>query len=224
MLKTRYGARLLAGSVEVFDTNSWGTNFRAPVGADIPDATDHQMFEYTSLAIMAGEGGANVQVDADANGTFESTFSLTEGQSHLVNGGVNVGGHVVSDEPIQVVILTGDVGSNYESRDTQLLPTTSWSTASYTPVSTPSTAQSVAGTGTTVFLYNPGASSLTVAYTTRDGGGSLVTTNLSVPGSAAGGVLAQIIPDGYGARFTAAPPLVAGFGTFPVRAFAVVGG
>ncbi len=31
------------------------------------------------------------------------------------------------------------------------------------------------------------------------------------------------LPDA-GARFTAAPPLVAGFGTFPVRAFAVVGG
>ena len=63
---------LLAGSVEVFDTNSWGTDYRAPVGANIPDATDHQMFEYTSLAIQAGEGGATVQIDADANGSFET--------------------------------------------------------------------------------------------------------------------------------------------------------
>ena len=31
------------------------------------------------------------------------------------------------------------------------------------------------------------------------------------------------LPD-VGARFTAAPPLVAGFGTFPVRAFALIGG
>src|SRR5262245_53172959 len=85
---------LLAGSVEVFDTKSWGTDYRAPVGQNIADATDHQMFEYTSLAIMAGEGGASVQVDADANGVFDGpAFTLAEGESHLVNGGVNVGGH-----------------------------------------------------------------------------------------------------------------------------------
>ena len=44
-----------------------------PVGENIPDATDHQMFEYTSLAIQAGEGGATVQIDKDANGVFETT-------------------------------------------------------------------------------------------------------------------------------------------------------
>ena len=47
---------LLAGSVEVYDTHNWGTDHRAPVGQDIPDTTDFQMFEYTSLYIMAGEG------------------------------------------------------------------------------------------------------------------------------------------------------------------------
>ncbi len=195
---------LLAGSVEVFDTNSWGTDYRAPVGVNIPDATDHQMFEYTSLVIQAGEGGATIQIDKDANGVFETTQPLNEGESHFVNGGVNVGGHVISDNPVQVDMLTGDIGSTYESRDSSLLPTDLWSTSSYTPVSTAATAQSIAGTATTVWLYNPGATALTVQYTTRDGGGSLTTTPLSVPGGAAGGYLPQIIPDGYGARFTAA--------------------
>jgi hypothetical protein len=98
----------------------------------------------------------------------------------FINGGVNVGGRVISDNPVQVDILTGDIASNYESRDSALLPVNLWSNSSYTPVSTVATAQSIAGTATTVWLYNPGAANLTVNYTTRDGGGSLVTTPLTV--------------------------------------------
>jgi hypothetical protein len=137
---------LLAGAVEVFDTNNWGTDYLSPVGTDIPDLSDHQMFEYTSLAIMAGEGGATVQIDADANGVFENTQNLSEGQSYFVSGGVRVGARVVSDNPVQVDILTGDIGSTYESRDSALLPTNLWADSSYTPVSTAATAQSIAGT------------------------------------------------------------------------------
>ncbi|MCX6028636.1 MAG: hypothetical protein NT169_04945 [Chloroflexi bacterium] len=192
---------LLAGSVEVFDTSNWGTDYRAPVGANIPDPTDYQMFEYTSLAIMAGEGGATVQIDKDANGSFETTTTLLEGQSYFVNGGVNVGGRVTSDKPVQVDILTGDIGSNYESRDSGLLPVNLWASSSYEPVSTPNTAQGVAGTATTVWLYNPAATAVTVQYQTRNGSGVLTTTPLTVPGGAAGGYLPQVIPDGYGARF-----------------------
>jgi hypothetical protein len=200
---------LLAGSVEVYDTSYWGTDYRVPVGQNIPDATDHQMFEYTSLSILAGEGGATIHIDADANGTFETNLTLTEGQNHFVNGGVSAGAHVTSDRPVQVHMLTGDVASNYESRDSQLLPTTGWATSYYTPVSTAATAQGVDGAATTVWLYNPGASALTVAYTTRNGSGALTTENLSVPGGAAGGYLPQVIPDGFGARFTAASPFYA---------------
>ncbi len=191
---------LLAGSVEVFDTNDWGTDYRSPVGEDIPSTTDHQMFEYTTLAVMAGEGGATIHVDADADGSFETTQTLSEGQSVFVSG-VNVGGHITSNRPIQVDILAGDIGSNYESRDSGLLPTDRWSSSAYTPVSTPSTAQGIAGTSTTVWLYNPGATSLTIQYQTRNGSGALTTTPLSVPGGPAGGYLPQVIPDGYGAHF-----------------------
>lgn len=66
----------LAGAVEVYDTGLWGTEYRAPVGENIPDATDFQMFEYTSLAIMAGPGGATVQIDANADGTYETTVTF----------------------------------------------------------------------------------------------------------------------------------------------------
>ena len=189
---------LLAGSVEVFDTSNWGTDYRVPVGVDIPDATDAQMFEYTGLVIQAGEGGATIQVDADANGVFDPAVSLNEGESHFVNGGVEVGARVISDNPVQVDVLTGDIGSTYESRDSSLLPTNLWSNSYYEPVSTTGTA------GTTVWLYNPTGANLVVQYTTRDGGGSLTTVNLNVPGGPAGGYLAQVIPDGYGAHFSSA--------------------
>ena len=46
---------LFAGCVEVFDTNNWGTDYRAPVGVNMADNVDYQMFEYTALSIMAGE-------------------------------------------------------------------------------------------------------------------------------------------------------------------------
>jgi uncharacterized repeat protein (TIGR01451 family) len=194
---------LLAGSVEVFDSSNWGTDYRAPIGADIPDASDAQMFEYSSLFIMAGEGGATVQVDKDADGTFETVQSLAEGENWFVDGGVEVGARVISDNPVQVDILTGDIGSNYESRDSGLLPVSLWSTSYYEPVST------IASAGTTVWLYNPGATPLSVQYTTRDGGGALTTVNLAVPGGTAGGYLKQVIPDGYGAHFAAATPFYA---------------
>ncbi|HAB19118.1 MAG TPA: hypothetical protein DCE44_22095, partial [Verrucomicrobiales bacterium] len=193
---------LLAGSVEVFDTANWGMDYRVPVGENIPSSTDFQMFEYTGLSILAGEGGATAQIDADANGTFETTVNLTEGQNHLVHGNVNVGARVVSDKPVQVHFLTGDIGSNYESRDSALLPISLWTTSYYTPVSSPSTAQSIAGTSTTVWLYNPDANSITVDYQTRDGSGNLTTTALTVPGGSAGGYLKQVIPNGFGAHFS----------------------
>jgi len=104
---------LLAGSVEVFDTSFWGTDYRAPVGVNIPDATDHQMFEYTSLFILAPENNTTVHIDKDANGTFETTVVLNEGENYFVNGGVATGGHVSSDKPVEVHILTGDIASNY---------------------------------------------------------------------------------------------------------------
>lgn len=204
---------LLAGSVEVYDTHNWGLDHRAPVGEDIPDATDFQMFEYTALYIMAGPGGANVQIDADANGVFEAAVTLLEGEGYFVNGGVNVGGRVLSDHPVQVDILTGDIGSSYESRDSALLPLSHWFDECITPVSTASSAQGLSGTDTTVWLYNPGASAVTVTYERRVSG-TLTTSAIVVPGGAAGGYAKQLIPDGTGVHFhTATGEMIYAFST-----------
>ncbi len=85
---------LFAGCVEVFDTNNWGTEYRAPVGENIPDTGgtpdqgDAQAFEYTALTIMAGEDGTTVDVDANADGDLndaddENDYPLDEGDELL---------------------------------------------------------------------------------------------------------------------------------------------
>ncbi|MCP2728673.1 SdrD B-like domain-containing protein, partial [Limnofasciculus baicalensis] len=202
---------LLAGGLEVFDTDNWGTDYRVPVGVNIPDTTDFQMFEYTGLAIMAGELGAVISVDANADGDFidagdVNNLSLTQGQSYLVNGGVNVGARVVSDKAVQVDLITGDIGSNYESRDSALLPTNIWSDSYYTPVSTASSVTDVGGQGTfngtdtTVWLYNPGTTAINVTFARRIAG-VVNTSTISVPGGTSGGYAKQLIPDGSGAHF-----------------------
>ncbi len=172
---------LLAGCLEVFEKGIWGTEYRVPVGADMPTTTatatrtwDADIFSYSALSIMAGAGGAVVQIDADNNGAFEQTVTLAEGGTSYVTG-VSVGGRVVSDKPVQVVLFTGRPGSNYQSRDTSLLPTYRWSSSYYAPVSTVSTY------GTVVFLYNPGATAITVNYDYRSSASAYVTASVSVP-------------------------------------------
>jgi uncharacterized repeat protein (TIGR01451 family) len=177
---------LFAGCVETFDTAKWGTEYRCPIGENIPDNTpvnygDNQMFEYTALSIMAAQDNTTVQIDADNNGTYETTETLDEGETYYVNGGVNVGGHVLADKPVQVIVFSGDKGSNYESRDSSLLPVSTWSSNYYTPVSTADRSGTAALNATRVWLYNPGTSSITVNYQYRVGSGSLSTGSTTVP-------------------------------------------
>ncbi len=172
---------LLAGCVEVFERGLWGTEYRVPVGVDMPTSTagttltyDTDIFSYTAISIMAGAGGANVQIDANNDGIFEQTVALAEGGTQSV-AGVSAGARVLADKPVQVVMFTGRPTSNYQSRDTSLLPTYRWSSSYYAPVSTPATY------GTVVFLYNPGTSAITVNYDYRSSASAYTTANVSVP-------------------------------------------
>jgi uncharacterized repeat protein (TIGR01451 family) len=194
---------LFAGCVEVFDTNNWGTDYRAPIGTNV--ANSYQMFEYTALSIMAGQDGATISVDTNNDGDYTdagdvNARALAEGASTYVTG-VYYGAHVVSNRPVQVDIFTGDIASNYESRDSALVPTNLWSSSYYTPVSTPDVATNSGDERTTVWLYNPGTSAVSVTYQRRTTAGALTTSTVSVP---AGGVAKQILEnatDGTGARF-----------------------
>ena len=41
---------------------------------------------------------------------------------------------MLSDKPVQVVLVTGDIGSTYASRDMNLLPTSAWGSSYWSPV------------------------------------------------------------------------------------------
>ena len=192
---------LLGGCVEVFEKGLWGTEYRVPVGTDMPTTTatssltwDADIFSYTALSIMAGANGATVQIDADNNGSFESTVTLAEGESSYVTN-VLTGGRVVSDNPVQVIMFTGRIGSTYQSRDTSLLPTYRWSTSYYAPVST------TASYGTSVFLYNPGSSAITVSYDYRNSASTYSTATVSVP--AGGNARVTLAPSDNSTNFGA---------------------
>ena len=155
---------LLADAVELYDTNSWGTTFETPVGENL---NYNQLFEYSSVVVMAATNNTTVTVDFDGNGTLDGFTVLNQGQSYHINSGalgtISVGTKIAASGPVQVYMITGDVCDNYESRWYTLYPTTRWSSSYYNPVGTP------ASDGTTVFLYNPNNTALTVQWETSAG-------------------------------------------------------
>jgi uncharacterized repeat protein (TIGR01451 family) len=180
---------LLADAIEVYDTSRWGTRYETPVGENV---ISPQLFEYTGLAIMAQEDGTVVQIDLDRNGVAESSITLNEGASHLVNGGVPAGAVIATSAPVQVALITGDRCDIYESRWYALFPRDRWSAEYYNPVGTPTD-----GRGTRIFLFNPDATPLTVNWETQTGAQLPLTL-------AANGVISTVAPAGSGTRFYAA--------------------
>jgi uncharacterized repeat protein (TIGR01451 family) len=176
---------LHAGALEGYPVSEWGTRYRVPVGTDTA-ALD--MFEYTSLAIMAAEPNTQVAVDANADGTFDLNATLAQGESYLTPGATQEGAVVSATAPVQVAMITGDICSNFESRWFVLFPEEQWDDAYYNPVSTQ------ADRGTTVFLHNPATTPLTI---TREISGSVVAT-LEV---GAGATISNVMPQGTGAAY-----------------------
>ena len=201
---------LFAGCVEVFDTNNWGTDYRAPVGTNA--ANSYEMFSYAALSIMAGEDGATISVDANNDGDYLDAndlagVALAEGESRLVTG-IYVGAHVVSTRPVQVDIYTGDTGSNYESRDSALIPTSLWDSSYYTPVSTYNVSSQAGDERTTVWLYNPGSSAITLGYQRRDAVGALTTSTLTVNANSVNKQILENGSNGVGSHFYTVPSTV----------------
>jgi choice-of-anchor A domain-containing protein/uncharacterized repeat protein (TIGR01451 family) len=179
---------VLSGAVEVIDRSTYGTQFFAPVGENTAD--QNQMFEHTELYVMAAENNTLVSIDADANGSFEMTMTLNEGESYRVAGGVEEGAEIMADKPVQAHLIAGDLGAAYEIRWFTLYPTDIWDNTYYNPVSTTQNNDPAY-----VYLYNPGPGSITVDYNTLSGSGT-------TPSIAAEESYRFIMPLNSGARFT----------------------
>ena len=159
----------LAGALEVYPTTEWGNRFDIPVG---PNTNINDLFEYTGAVVMAAEA-TNLQIDANGDGTFEQNVFLNEGESHLINSGLNSGGVISSDNNIQVHLITGDICHTYETRWFTLSPTSDWSNSYLNPVATPNNGGNnhidFVNAPTYVHIYNPNLNSITVEYQDKNG-------------------------------------------------------
>lgn len=155
----QYPGSLLAGAVDVHPTESWGTEFQAPVGRNTVAETE--TFEWSRMFIMAKE--ANTVVDLpDGKQTV-----LGEGQSYSFS--VNEGDYWKTSKPVQADLCVGDVGSNYEMRWFSLLPVESWSSSYFSSVG-----DSYAYTK--MVVYNPSNVPITVELMYRPAGVNQLTT------------------------------------------------
>lgn len=189
---------------EVYPTSLWGDYYVVPVG----ETTNTDYFQYTGAFVMAEEDGTVVYFDRNNDGSPDVTVTLNEGEGYLwddkynatgimgvnnvIGNGLIAGSRIYTADGklIQVSLLTADVCAGFEARSYSLLPYEKWSHSYYNPVSTPGTEE------TTIHLYNPGTSAITVAYAYDTGYQGAV----SVP---AGGTNTITMADGEGARFYA---------------------
>jgi uncharacterized repeat protein (TIGR01451 family) len=179
---SEYPGSLLAGAVEVYDTDSWGTSFEAPVGNDV--VLDTQAFEYARLFIMSGSDG--------------NTVTLPSGQVTVLNQGQSIsieikqGNRVTSSAPIQVDLCAGDVGSNYEMRWWSVIPTSDWSSSYISPVGDNYGRSKI-------IMYNPGTTVLTVSFTYISNNATAATSTINYDIQPKKHLFSRIVPTGSGA-------------------------
>ncbi len=199
---------LIADAQGILPTERWGMQYVSPVGENNNGFSD--AYDDVRMLVMAGAGGATINVDANADGDYTDTFdrnnhALTEGQVLSVAGlpattpdGVLAGASVdvVSGNPVQVTLITSDVGSTYENRFYNLVPRSDWVTNYYSPVGTPTTVGTLRSC-TSNWIYNPNATALTVSYDFY--GGASPNGTFSVPARSA--VDSPLVPSGSGVHF-----------------------
>ena len=87
---------------------------------------------------------------------------LSEGETFVWNGDLNLGDRITTSRDAQVQLITGDIGANYESRWYTMQPDTNLSNAYVAPTSTPD------GRATVIFMHNSNPGTITVDIELRD--------------------------------------------------------
>ncbi len=185
----------IAESGTALDINLHGTNYIIAAGWGTGGTLyTNEAFEYSALYVMADYDYTYIEVDKDADGIFETTAWLNQGECLFVNGGVRVGARARGSLPFQCHLVTGDIYSNYETRWFTQWPVEKWSTDYYTPVGarTNTTAHILYGAG--VFFYNANTGAIEVICET-----AASTTTVPVAGSSVSAMYS--IPLNSGARF-----------------------
>jgi uncharacterized repeat protein (TIGR01451 family) len=171
---------LLAGALELYPTNQWGTSYQIPVGQNIAPVTDiDAKYQYVAITVMAQQDGTVITIDIDGDPltTGDSTdYTLDEGDSQFIDGGILIGSTVESNFDVQVDIISGDICENYESRWFTLFPTELWDSSYYNPVGT-NQDDNGGDAPTQVILYNPHSTSINVLVQDNTG----IDTIIPVP-------------------------------------------
>lgn len=162
---------LFAGAWELLTVGSWGTNYIIPVGVDLAGTGPglREGFGVVALNVQAVEDGTEVKLDLDADGTFERTEFLDQGEQFTqISGDAQSGAEVEASAPVQVHLFTGNPspGVNYEARAYLMLPTELWTGDYLAPRSSDGD----------FWLYNPDTTPLTITAVT-----STTVTTLTIP-------------------------------------------
>ena len=134
---------LLAGAVEVFATDSYGTEFVLPIGEDTTTAGYTDAFSLTNAHVMASQATTEVFL----NGVSQGTIAAAGGT--LVVENLDEGDRITTDAPVQVTLVTGDDPSGFEMRWYALAPRDQWSNDYVAPF-----AEEEGSTG--FWFFNPG--------------------------------------------------------------------
>ena len=178
---------VMAGAVDVVETDVWGTEFIAPVGTDVVVAQG--AFELAAFYFMAAYDN--------------TTVTLPDGKKMLLNSGqtgnfvVKMGQKLMSDKIIQVVFVGGDKNSSYELRWFSFLDTKYWSNEYISPVGD-------TFSETKIILYNANTFDVSVTLSTLNTAvvpPTVITEILVV--KAKKFLLTRYIPSGSGAKVQA---------------------
>ena len=169
---------LYAGAVEVLDvsSDSYGNQFVAPVGGSGTHLSN-SAFQLSDLHVMASID--DTIVTHLKSGGAQEQYSLNAGQSQRIEG-VQEGDRIITnDSPVQVHLLTGNIGSTYELRWYSLFPLSQWSNRAYTPVGS---SDNLGRSESSVFLYNPSKFNITVHWNKGQGSTTGAGSILVPPG------------------------------------------
>lgn len=141
---------LYAGAWELYSTNRWGLEYRIPIGEDL--AGIRGGFSVVGLNVQAVLNDTAVQLDLDADGSFETAVTLQKGEQFTQIDGVRVGALIQATAPIQAHVFTANPASSYEARAFTMVPSDQWTDDVLAPRSSDGD----------FWLYNPNGSPLNI--------------------------------------------------------------
>lgn len=162
---------------ELYPTNRWGTDYRIPIGENLAGTGPNQRpgFEVVGLNVQAVQDNTTVKLDLNADGSFEETVTLNQGQQLTRLGSeigigpqsVLVGAEVQASAPVQVHLITANPQSRYEMRGYTMVPANQWTHDYLAPRSSDGD----------FWLYNPNESELELKVETA----LTASTTITIP-------------------------------------------